>query len=212
MKRNFLDIETHSLTEVDPEVLLATCSICGPSVVVQKSGNGYACQTARREAKRRFRESHPHRDAQDHMRPRSAHRVRGRDGDMGTCAICGPVAVIAHGRGYMCKNRADELGWKAAGKVQTRHHCGSWTRKDGSCPGCEDRWGIDLGYGLKALDYWGALGAEWTKNEGLSRRKELALDEGRESVKPGWKTLGSSEPWNTQSSVRPEYAALYGRG
>ena len=203
----------HSLSGVDREAMVAYCSACTAVVSVQRSGNGLTCREANRQAKARWKASHPTRHLADRKRPRSAHRLSDRVGEMATCAVCGPVTAIRKGRGWMCKNRADELGWSADEEIAPRcADCLSWLTREGECPSCDDRMGTDLAYGLLVMEHAYRFATPVAETEFLERDGPLVLTDEDEFAVPGWETLGSDEPWDAEFSVKPEYARLYGKG
>ena len=190
---------THSLTNIDPAEMAGDCSVCGPKVPVQKVSArraDYACRTARREARRNYRQAHPYRVAEEKSRHRhgSPHRLA----PDGLCAICGPVKAVVHGRGVMCGNRAEELGWKSQPAVQGRcDTCRNWLRGN-ECPECDSREGYDLGYGLMMDEYARKhQSPEWWEGACLTiedaRLVRDVLHGDIENAVPGWKTLGAHE-------------------
>lgn len=184
--------------------MVATCSVCGDRVKIRRNGRGFVCVQGNREARARYKEAHPDRAKRDRAFKPSSHRLQNRKGGADICAICGPVESIAHGWGYMCPNRAAELGWKAeeaptplCPTCKKRH-----LDKMGACPLCDE----------PLPDYDRKRpGQEWDPYDefyeaGLSVRDEFAdLEDEIESAVPGWKTLGYQD-----TGVRPEYAKLYG--
>lgn len=182
---------THSLTDKDLEKRTGTCSVCGP-VKIAQSGNGWACYNRQRERTNRWKRKHP-----EHRKPSTnPHRLTDRKGGQATCAVCGPVAIVPWGRGYICKERATQLGRtrQQAAPAPYCQDCKDDDGKiipleDGHCPRC-------------------AL----TLNQMFANQRELAgqvehfeLDGAYtivgdpdpyampdyESAVPGWKTIGS---------------------
>lgn len=195
----------HSLTNRDEAALKATCSVCGPGADILLNGQrGFVCATAKREGRARYKQAHPDRAKENRRFKPSSHRLQSRKGGADICAICGPVESIAHGWGYMCPNRAKELGWKPeeapaplCPTCKSRH-----LDKMGACPLCDE----------PLPDYDRRRpGQEWDPYDefyeaGLSVRDDFAdLEDEIETAVPGWKTLGFHD-----TGVRPEYAALYG--
>lgn len=183
---------THSLTNIDPAEMAGDCAVCGTQVPIQRVSpkrDRFACRTARREARKHYREAHPDRVRADKASRRkgSMHRVT-----RGVCCVCGPVETVIHRRGSMCANRAAELGWKG-GEPQGRCvTCHGWMRNDGSCPACDDRAATDLGYALM-LDEYGTRVDGPVYIEDGSFVIEAPLSTGIENAVPGWKTIGATE-------------------
>ena len=201
--------ETHRLSEQDREKLTATCSVCGPAVEIMRKGKyGLACREGDREAKRRYRAANPQRVRASKRRPASKHRLEKRDGSPDTCAVCGPVTPVVVGRGYGCPNRAKELGWKtfALEPQPACPICHTYLDRFGSCAKCDDDLSDldDMWIPVESRRYVAPVGEGFSIQEWPSE-----LSEEIESAVPGWKTLGSAEPWH---GVKPEYAALYGSG
>lgn len=203
----------HRLTEKDLAALKATCSACGPSTPIAKNGRGWVCREGRREAVRRWTKNHPAKAREIRNRPPSKHRLEKRDGSPDKCAVCGPVEPVVMGRGYGCPNRAKELGWKvfALEPQPACPVCRTYLDRFGSCAKCDNEADVD--------DIWipresrrapdAGLVGELIANGFSFVEHDSFLPAGDESAVPGWKTLGSLEPW---SGVKPAYAALYGAG
>ena len=187
--------------------MTADCSICGSGVPVQRAGNGVACQTARKQARVQYKKAHPLRTG---GRQASEHRLSDRDGTNASCVVCGPVDAFPRGRGYMCGNRARELGWTVPGELaQQCATCGAWLTAKGKCRPCTSRVDKDLAYGLMVLEHGQRQTVPLWAVEALHLAQENPLPQ-YESVVPRWKTLGSDKSWTEVTRVRPEYAALYG--
>lgn len=203
----------HKLTEKDVAALTATCSKCGPSTAIAKNGRGWVCREGRREAVRRWRQAHPERARASTKRPVSKHRLEKRDGSPDTCALCGPVTPVVMGRGWGCPKRAEELGWKVFEEQPQPPclKCKGFLDRFGSCPKCDADMGMDDKWiPEESRRHWSRSRGEWDTADGFSIRDyEAFLPDEPESVVPGWKTLGSLEPW---TGVKPEYARLYGAG
>ena len=176
---------------------------------VQPVGNRYACREARRQARLNYKIAHPGRVG---MATRSKHRLSEREGTQAICAICGPVEAVVKGRGYMCRNRAHELGWTvfeeqpAPGRCPV---CRTWRLKTGECPSCVDPIGVSTGLSLMLAEWGRRQPVDTWIQDDLHYAHEKPLPE-YESVVPRWKTLGSDKSWTEVTRVRPEYAALYG--
>lgn len=205
----------HRLSEKDLEAMTATCATCGPGASIVRSRNSHVCREGRREAKRRFKQAHPERVRQDKRRPPSKHRLTGRDGEPDLCAICGPVSPVVMGRGWMCPNRATELGWTqfAVTPQPKCPVCATYLDRFGACAHCDDDWDIDSKFiPAESRRYQGAdVASEYLEHGGFSIRSfESPLgDDLPESVVRNWKTIGRPDEFK---GVRPEYAKLYGAG
>lgn len=205
----------HSLTEKDKKALVATCSVCGPGAKIRRRGKyGHACIVGDREAKRRYKQAHPERAARQ-SRGISSHSLARRDGTDTGCAVCGPVTPIKWRRGFMCPNRAMELGWKPDAKPAPRcETCDSWLRADNGCTFCERSALRPLPRSLERELAAAGMHVEF---------EPTVLSDEIENAVPGWRTLGNNSPrigfahyadeWAGKPKyIRPEYAALYGSG
>lgn len=211
--------ERHRLTDRDVDSLTADCSICGPAVAIRRVGKYFQCVTAAREAKAAWRKRHPASDKADKMRPPSAHRLMVRDGREDTCKVCGVVTPVPHGRGWMCPNRAAELGFTGkATKVppnQKCKTCAAWLCADGHCPRC-----------VTELDF-SDLDWQYAPNKSRQKLRRFAglnygdldgftvqhpedgptsLPSSNESVVEGWKTIGS---WDFDVDDNPVDRAMW---
>ena len=188
---------THHLTDKDTEARTAVCSIDGP-VKIRPHGTGWGCavrlNAKSREAKRRNPD-----------RPRSSaapHRLSWSDPETrtGICPVDGAVVIVPWGGGYVCQNRATELGVTNP-QDEPQQYCRDcvdddqtlvWLDAEGGCPRCTN----------------GSLNAQLAQdaaNSRLMRHLEDELDAGftvvginadpyampeLESAVPGWQTIG----------------------
>jgi hypothetical protein len=155
----------HTLTNRDDENLIADCEVCGKRVKTERRGKHQPrCKNAGREQRRRYKQ----RNVESKGGP-SKHALEGGT----TCPICGPVTPVPWGRGFMCPNRAKELGWKPPEEMEPRcHRCESFLIA-GVCPFCTPvRAPIPDGMHVG----------------------ELPLTGRNESAVPGWKVIGPPLP------------------
>ena len=200
---------SHGLSSRDLALMTATCSVCGPDAKIARNGKrGFVCVIGRREAQRRWKKAHPEKARANKKRPPSAHRLTKRDGSPDICKVCGPVAPVPVGRGWGCPNRAKERGFTSfpAEPQPACPICRTYLDRFGSCAKCDDDLSDldDMWIPVESRRYMAPVAEGFSIQEWPS---EL-LDE-NESAVPGWKTLGSAEPWR---GVKPEYAALFGAG
>src|SRR5512139_3984848 len=118
----------HSLSEKDTEARKATCSICGP-VRIGKAGTGWVCATKQKEHTANWRARHPERD---HGRGANPHQLTERvvADRTARCVKCGPVAIEPWARGWICSNRAKELG-RVVQQEKPQAHCRDCMAADG---------------------------------------------------------------------------------
>src|SRR4249919_24253 len=151
------EIVSHRLADKDFVAMTATCSVCGP-VKMRTRGKGRpVCAVRTSERRAAWAARNPDK-ARRNRRGRSAHHLTSFDASTmtGECPVCGTVGVVAKGRGYMCRVRAQEL-WTIQQEVpQTRcAECRkNFVRADGTCPSCTDRKGLDWAYALRAGLDW----------------------------------------------------------
>lgn len=214
----------HSLGDLDTQALTATCTRCGPGSKIRPIGKGWACATGRREAQRRYRQSHPDRQAATRKFNPSRHRLQGRKGGADICAICGPVESVPQGWGYMCPNRAAEMNWKnlPAAPVPLCPRCKSRHLDSlGACPECDTPLASYRGRPTTETPdesrgpvYRADLLESDCRESGLVERASflgLAGDGEYDFDDPSLKTLGTWAPYSEKPPpVRPEYAAIFG--
>lgn len=154
----------HKLTNVDTEALTADCKVCGKGIELErKDKTKVRCKNAGRELRRRYQQRH------GKSVTNSKHALKGGD----VCPVCGPVTPVPWGRGYMCPNRATELGWRPPQEIEPRcHRCDAFLVA-GVCPFCTPL-RADLPEGMHA--------------------GEIPLTGRNESAVPGWKVLGPPLP------------------
>lgn len=186
----------HHLSDKDPVARSATCSVCGP-VRIGKAGRGWACSVKMKEHTRRWRAKNPNRD---HGRGKNPHALESRDvpARRAVCAKCGPVEIEPWARGWICSNRARQLG-RVVKQETVQQHCLDckaadgvlvWLT-DGACLRCAE---VHLDAELAKLADDERLMAdllEWAE-AGLhlvGPSDPYAMPE-YESAVPGWKTLG----------------------
>lgn len=158
----------HRLSNIDKTPMTADCEFCGEGVPIESDGDkGVRCKLAAREIRRRYKKRNSVRQS------RSKHALKG-----GTvCPICGPVEPVPWGRGYMCPNRAQQLGFKKGAPDPRCNLCDSFLI-GGVCIYCTP-WRIEIPDGFHV--------------------GELGLTARSESVVPGWRVIGpplpEGSPW-----------------
>lgn len=198
------EVTIHSLVEKDPSTMTGNCSVCG-FVGIAKAGRGFMCGEKKKAAQRAWREKNPAKSQADRRR-RSDHELFDRDYVKLTakCVQCGPVSMTPWGRGYACATRAAEL--RTTQETQPVQACRECWIIDGSrvfpvngvCPRCADPRLYDTGSAL--ADAERRSGELSGLASGMSV-VDLVNDDPYdvpefESAVPGWKTVGSSRPWN----------------
>lgn len=188
---------THSLSEKNPETRRGTCSVCGP-VRIQRSGTGWVCGTKHNATARASKRRRPDRERES----KTEHVLDWQDPVLrsGLCRKCGPVDIVAWGRGYACAVRATELG-VVNPQSEPARYCDSckpldgdvvWLTADG-CPRCLE---TDLNAMLAqdAADRRLTDGVYDEFGEGFSIVGPSDPYEmpDYESAVPGWKTIGAS--------------------
>lgn len=168
------------------------------------AGRGWACVQGRRESRRNYKKAHPDRTRAGRKYAPSPHRLTERNGGPDVCSVCGPVEPKAWGRGYICPVLLKEKGWTST-QLAPAPKCGLCNKTwlvDGQCPRCDAQARLteNLSPAFVNEIYEAGMHIETAASW---------LDGTQESAVPGWKTLGSHLPTTT---VRPEYAALYGAG
>jgi hypothetical protein len=199
----------HSLTEKDTDRRTAVCAVCGP-VKIRKNGKTWLCANKRKEVTDRWEQLN-----QGKVNARrsvvSAHHLSSADirSMTGTCPLCGPVAIVAWGRGYLCANRAGELRQvQQEAPARRCWKCCTWSSEanpvleDDVCRRCTDE--LTPGH---TLDY--IPGARSHTVESLREASlYVEFDEAGMHVGypddpyklddqqpvPGWKTIGSPLP------------------
>ena len=198
----------HSLSEKDTDRRTARCAICGP-VKMRRKGNTWVCANKRKEINDRWAQKN-----QDKVNARrnvvSAHHLLQTDAKTmtGVCPICGPVAIVAWGRGYLCAVRAGELRQVDQERPMKRcWKCRTWDSErnpvtDEVCQRCTEELqpGRTLGYmpggrahtveSLREATFY--LEVEEAGMHVGFPDDPYALDD-QEAV-PGWKTIGSPLP------------------
>ena len=186
----------HSLTNKDKAELVADCSVCGPKVPIRLNGRyGIVCVEARREARNRYKQSHPEQTQRQKAASNpSTHRLTLKNGELDTCATCGEVQPVRWGRGWMCPTIPKERGWSVSETKNIRP---------------------------RPID---PLLREEIHAAGMHVESGPSpLSDEIENAVPGWVTLGPpatkqgtahySDPWRgRQVYIKPEYAELYGSG
>lgn len=117
----------HSLSQKDVERRVAVCSICGP-VKIRKNGRTWTCARKRSEVNNRWKRQNAAKLAAGRNRP-SAHHLETYDAESraGVCPVCGPVDIVAWGRGYACANRARQLRvLQESAPAERCWKCGAW--------------------------------------------------------------------------------------
>lgn len=185
----------HHLTEKDTGARTGRCSVCGP-VGIRKAGTGWTCAERQKAANRASKRRHPrreHRGANPHRLTEKNPRTR-----TAVCVKDGTTSIVPWGRGWICAERAKELG-RVTVQTAPLAYCRDcraeddstiWLLADGSCPRCSS--GKVLSQELKRVqDYQQAMAAA-----GLGAGFHLepidpyAMPE-YESAVPGWRTLGA---------------------
>ena len=102
-------VQRHNLTEKDPQALTAVCSVCGPTRLASK-GAGWLCINKKRANTKAWNEASPEK-VKANRALSSPHKLMNKDvkASTGMCPLCGPVDILAYGRGWVCGNRAREL-------------------------------------------------------------------------------------------------------
>jgi hypothetical protein len=197
-------VEIHRLLKKDPLTQTGECSVCG-LVAIRKAGNGFMCGEKKKQAQAAWRAKNPAKSSADRRR-QSDHELFARDYVALTakCVKCGPVAMQAWGRGYTCATRAGELRTnQESSPTQPCRECwlidGSKVYPvDGTCPRCADPRLYDTGAQLRDAEYRASDLDGVPDGYGVV---DLAHDDPYdipeyESAVPGWRTVGSSRPWN----------------
>ena len=164
----------HRLSNSNLEAMTADCALCGEGIPLELDMGKARCKLARRETRRQYKQ----RNGQ--VNTVSAHALGGTS----ICPLCGPVTPVPWGNGFMCPNRAKELGWKVPDQPNPRcHRCEGFLTNRGICLDCTP---VPL-----PKDLLDAGGSFHMGEMPLSRRIENAV--------PGWKTLGPpldpGSPW-----------------
>jgi hypothetical protein len=200
----------HRLADKDESTLTGNCSVCG-FVAIRKSGGGYQCAIKKAESHRAWAKANPAKAAAN-RRLRSEHELFNQDyvAQTAGCTACGElVDIVMWGAGYACGVNARRLR-----SVQQTSTVGTRCREctiidgpasaprllaDGSCPRCaEGPNHYDPRHVVpERRDRAAAVVAADFEGNGfhLTYRDDFDLPES-ESAVPGWKTLGSSRPWN----------------
>lgn len=197
------EITIHRLLSKDPQTRTGNCSECG-LVAIAKAGNGFQCGEKAKARLKAWRAANPEKAAANRRR-QSDHELFARDYVALTakCVKCGPVGMTAWGRGYACATRAGELrSHQETSPSKPCQECwildGSKVYPaDGQCPRCADRRLYDTGAQLRDAE---ASRLEREVPDGFLV-VDLAHDDPYEipeyeSAVPGWRTVGSSRPWN----------------
>lgn len=202
----------HKLTEKNFSTMTAMCSVDG-LVGLRKAGKSVRCATANSAAQKAWAQANPEK-ARANRRLQSDHRLDGE-----TCSVCGPVDTVPWGRGVACGNRARQLRSKQQKAVS--RPCPDclaldgrriWIRGDGTCPRCTDTAmhyefvpperrdiGGRLNWTLVQLDALDIDPREEPYGSGYSISHGTVDPESTpkyESAVRGWKTVGSTRPWN----------------
>ena len=193
----------HRLTDRDPVLRTAVCSICGP-VRMSRNGKSWMCSNKKADLRASWYNRNPRR-----AKP-SEHALTSKDTQnrLGICPVCGPVEIVPYARGWACANRAAELGHSQAephpkcsvcGNYHSRHNPVSPT--SGQCEACarllyqgteprgpSDEAAMAQAFGPAHAAHDGtSLGAHMVTNfEWMN--PEYIPD--YESAVPGWKTIG----------------------
>lgn len=201
--------QRHSLSEKDTDRRTARCAICGP-VKMRKNGNSWTCANKRKEVTDRWE-----RQNQDKVSARrdsvSVHHLTQTDPKTmtGECPVCGPVAIVAWGRGYACATRAGELRQVQEERPMRRcWKCRAWDSEanpvdeDDVCARCTDE--LSPGRTLAYIPGARAHTVESLREAATYFEFEdagmhvgfpddpYALDD--QEVVPGWQTIGSPLP------------------
>lgn len=182
----------HRLLKKDVSTLTAECSECG-LVAIRKAGNGFQCATKKALSHKAWANRNPEKAAAN-RRQKSEHALFARDYVKLTaeCVRCGPVQMVAYGRGYTCGNRSREL--RTNEQPEPQRYCPDcmaldgdrvWLRANGSCPRCTDNT-LPV-YREDDASYQGA---------GFSIHYSDDYEDDYLSAVPGWRVIGSERPWN----------------
>lgn len=175
----------HHLTEKDPELRRAVCSVCG-STDIKPAGRGWRCATKSRLDNRLYFRDHPERRS----KKESAHRL-----EDGECAMCGPVQPVPYGRGWACPNGTTR---RQANPNLCRDCLDVGDRVDlvdGWCPRCSRSLNQIL---LDEADTHRQLAAaglgDWSGFSLVGGWLDPEYMPDYETAVPGWKTLGRRTP------------------
>lgn len=205
--------------------MTATCSVDG-RVKLRRAGTSVRCAVAAATAQKRWTRQNPDK-AQANRRSKTEHVLTDRDRKARTarCSKCGPVDLVAYGRGFTCGNRARELrGTQQPEPQQFCHTCflegkRVWLGAKGECvrcadpeqyvyrapekgdPGRRNEWALQM---VDGFHYEGDPEPDPDERYGSGYSFGYGVDDpaymdGYESAVPGWKTLGSTEPWDEVS-------------
>lgn len=204
MSENASPVVVHRLLKKDLTTLTGECSECG-FVAIAKAGNGFQCAVKKKAGQKAWSQQNPEK-ARANRRQRSSHELFNRDyvALTASCAVCGPVVMTPWGRGYACATRAAELrtSQESAPNAACRE---CWIidgdrvyLTDGVCPRCSDPRLTDTGAALadaeRRAGQLEGLGSGMTVVD-LETDDPYFIPE-YEAAVPGWKTVGSSRPWN----------------
>lgn len=199
------EITIHHLIGKDLSTLTGDCSVCG-LVAIRKAGRGFMCAEKKKQAQNAWRAANPEK-VRANRRARSDHELTQRDYVRlsAWCVKCRVwVAMTPWGRGYTCATRAAELrSVQEAAPAKPCREC--WILDasrvylvDGQCPRCSDPRLYDTGAALRdaelrAGDLDGVPAGYATVDLETFDAYDAAESE---SVVPGWRTIGTSRPWN----------------
>lgn len=197
--------QPHRLTEKDTEARTGVCSVDGP-VKIRKSGTGWACAVRANAAARASKKRNPSRRRSSD----APHRLTWFDAETrtGTCPVDGAVEIVPWGGGYVCRNRATELGVTNPQAEVQRHckdcvsddHTFMWLDADGNCPRCSQQSlnagfaeMFDLAAEKRRFFEWAGIDIDPADPDGgwifATPGDPYAMPE-YESAVAGWKTLG----------------------
>jgi hypothetical protein len=97
----------HSLLEKNTEARTGVCSECGPVKIHKTGANSFKCAEAQKARHKKWVQDNPE-QAERNRSLVSEHHIPAKMRDMnaktGVCPICGPVSLVAYGRGWACPN------------------------------------------------------------------------------------------------------------